>query len=74
MTFKVWLLIRLFKSMGFTTCLVAEDPLRGGRALLFAHSREMAEALAYRLIADTVGISTLAVPTKKGHARPEVRH
>lgn len=52
MSFKVWLLVRLFKSMGFSVCLVAEDPLTARRALLFAHTKEMAEGLAYRVLAD----------------------
>lgn len=75
MSLKVWALIKLFRSMGFTTCLVAEDPLTGGRAILFAHSRELAEALAYRLIADAVlGEVDTVVPKTKQAARPVVTH
>ena len=72
MTFKVWLLVRLFRGLGFDVCLVAEDAVNRERALLFAHNMRMAEGLAYRVLADYM-LDEAVVPKKTAAPQPPMR-
>ena len=72
MSLKVWALIKLFKSMGFDVCLVAEDAVNRERTLLFAHNMRMAEGLAYRVLADYM-LAEAVVPKKKAAPPPPLR-